>query len=178
MNKGINLISLEATKIAREQKAKSRVKSASLGFVVVFIVLASLTIGFLVFLNQQYKTNEKKIAALREQIKALEKNESYLITITDRVKHVRTILDNRKTYAKTIEDLEKIYVEDLNISGLDFGSRGEMKVEGTCLNIACLTELNNNVEEIKAEKKYKEVLFETVSRTSSGGYNISLSFKK
>jgi hypothetical protein len=178
MNKGINLISLEATKIAREQKVKSKVKSASLFFVIFFIVLAGLAFGLLIFFNQQYKNNEKKIAGLKEQVKSLEKNESYLVTIADRVKHVKTILDSRKTYAKTIEDLEKIYVAGLEVRGLDFGARGEMKVEGMCLNIVCLTELNNKVEEIKAEKKYQEVLFESVSRSAAGSYNINLSFKK
>lgn len=178
MNKGINLISTEARKIAKEQKVKGKVKTASFAFVAFFIFVASLTIGFLVFLNQKYKSNDKKIIALENQIKALEKNESYLVTITDRIKHAKSVLDDRKTYSKTIEDLERIYVNELEITGLDFGAGGDMKIEGRCLNLICLTELNNKIEEIKAEKEYQEILYNTVSRSTSGSYNVNLTFKK
>ncbi|RJR25453.1 hypothetical protein C4578_01460 [Candidatus Microgenomates bacterium] len=178
MNKGINLISLEARKIAKEQKVKGKVKSASFVFVGVFIVMACLVIGFVIILNQKFKNNGKKITALENQIKALEKNESYLVTIADRVRHVNSILESRKAYANSMQDLEKIYVEDLNITGLDFGAKGDMKIEGRCAGVACLTELNNKVEEIKAENKYKEIVFETVNRTVDGRYFINLDFKK
>lgn len=178
MNKGINLISLEARKIAKEQKVKSKVKTASFSFVAFFIFVASLTIGFLLFLNQKDKSNVKKITALENQIKALEKNESYLVTIADRVKHASFVLNSRKSYSKTIEDLERIYVNELEITGLDFGASGDMKIEGRCFNLACLIELNNKIEEIKAEKEYKEILYNSVSRSSSGSYNVNLTFKK
>ncbi len=178
MKGGVNLINLEARKNLQLAKLKAQIKQAVLAIVGIFIVLSFLF--FLAFLTVQatFKNNERKINILKEQIKVLEKNESYTVTIADRVKGVNTILKERKSYLGLLTDLEKLLVPGFQLQNLQFASTGELKISGQCLDTASLTDFNDQVEAIRQKSRYKRIVFPAVTRSLTGDYLISLELKQ
>ena len=177
MRQGINLINQEAQKSLRLQKLKESLKMTALGVVGVFILVSLIIFAIFLVIKQTYRGNETKISALKQQIKVLEKNESYAVIIANRIKGIGSIFKERKSYLEIVSEIEALSVPGFALESLEINAQGGLKISGSCETRESLTAFNEQVEQINQKKKYSQIVFPAVNRLSGGGYNVSLEFK-
>lgn len=178
MKYGINLISREAQKTLRLLKLKQSLKTAIFGIVGLFVVFALLVLLAFVLVSQIYKSNQNKIAALKDEIKALEKTESYAVVISNRVKGINSILKERKSYLEVTNEIEALSVPGFVLENLEIDNKGDFKIAGACDSRESLAAFNEQVETVEGKKKYGEMVYPAIVRSLQGYYSVSLELKK
>lgn len=177
MADGINLISLEARKNAQLVKVKRQIKKAVYIFLGVFILLSVMLLGVFVYFDTVQKTNKTKVASLENQIKTLDKTESYLTIIADRVKVVNQFLKDRKSYLSLMTDLQSLLVAGFSLNELDVGTNGALAIMGKCDSWKCLTNFNDKIDQINEKKKYARISYPSVDRLADGSYTIKINME-
>jgi len=178
MLKGLNLISLETRKTIQFIRLKKKVKTVVFLFLTLFVLVSlSVLLAFL-WLNRTVKSNEEKIAALEEGIKSLERTESYAVTIADRVGGVKKILQERKDYLEVLSDLKTFSIPGFELEGLELARGANLKITGSCRDNQALASLNYEVEKLMEQKKYRNIIFPSVSLRANGRYSVSLELER
>jgi hypothetical protein len=177
MKQGVNLISREAQKTLRLLKVRQSLKMAIFGVVGIFVVFALLVFLVFFFLSQTLKSNQDKISALKEGIKALEKNESYAVIIANRVKGISSLLKERKSYLETMDEIGSLSVPGFTLENLEIDDKGGLKITGNCDSREALAAFDEKVEEIRGRESYSQINYPLVGRSVKGGYNVSLELK-
>ena len=177
MATGINLINLEHKKSIQFIQLKKKINNISFFILILFIVFLTAVLGTFFYLSRSLKNSEAKAQLLRDQIKSFEKNESYAVIVTDRIKFINSIFEKRKSYLTFLNDLETLFVPGFRVDSLDF-SATSLKLEGVCADNEVLNDLNMLVEEIKKKNEYSTISFLIINRSSDGSYNLALELKK
>jgi len=171
---GVNLINLEAKRTVEIIRLRRRVKNLSLLFLLFFIFLSLVTFGGLIFVNSLSKKNQNKITLLKEQIRSMEKMESYLVIISDRTKNINTFLKNKHSYSQLLEDLRTLLVPGFKLEDLQIGSQGKLTMTGRCQDLASITALNEQVDKINQKKIYAQIAYPSLSKSPKGDWEVSL----
>ncbi len=179
MKPEINLIKAITKKdlvVLRLKKQGQKIATA----VLALFIFSSLAVFIVLFvLGRQLSANEKTISSLKSGILKLEKNESYLITISDRIEAINLLLKNRQTYSKAIADLQSLLIPGFLPKELKIEKDGGLKIAGECSDLAFLTKYYNGaVEEVIKTGKYSQVIYPSVTRTKDGMYRLNLELKK
>lgn len=178
MKKEINLTGGVTQKSLIFLQFKKRVGQLAV-IVLGLFVLASLTVLITFFvLSRQLNTNESKINSLKSEIKKNEKKESYMVTISNRIDTIASLLEMRGSYTKAISDLKLILIPGFVPQTLEIGRDGSLKISGEAKDNQILTKFNDTVEGLAQEGKYSKVVYPSVSKTESGKYNLSLELKR
>lgn len=175
---GINLINKGFDRILLLSVLRKKAKIASAVLTLIFILLSLIAFGVSFYLSNLSEKNKRKIVSLKSQIDFLSKTESYLVTISDRVKNINTVLSNRITYFDGFSYLNTIFVPGFSLTNLELSSSKRIKAEGKCDDIQCLTNFNEKIELIKANKVFKEATYSQVGRHFDGKYGIYLEMSK
>lgn len=176
--KGINLITQTGRERASFLKIKLKVKKYLVFLGIIFLILVGTTAGIYIYVSGIVKSNNAQIESLKKEIVTFSKNESYLITIANRIKGLDLVFKNRKNYAEVLTDISSLFVPGFKLSNLEISSQGTIKLDGNCEDISSITNFNERVEETKNKKFFKEIVYNSVSRIISGKYGISMEFKK
>lgn len=176
--KSINLINKEAQRALNLLNLRKKIRLVVIGGISFFALILVAVLLALLMVKGTYRRNQNKITALKEEIKTLEKTESYAVIIADRVKGINNILDQRKSYLKAIADIETLSVPDFKLEMLDITSKGDLKISGTCETRESIVDFNNRLEEISEQKRYSTVVYPLVNRTKDGRYNLILELKQ
>ncbi len=141
--------------------------------------LATLAV-FLIFfqLNRELSANGNQISSLKNEIKKYEKTESYLVTISNRVETISSLLKTRASYTKAIANLKLILTPGFMPLSLEIGRDGSLKISGECSDNQTVSKFNDIVEILAQEGKYSKVFYPSVSRKEDGKYNLYLELKK
>ena len=122
--------------------------------------------------------NEAKINSLKKAIVSLDKNESYLLTISDRAKAAISLQKEKKPFLKSISDLESVLTTGFNLTSLEFGSSGELKLTATCDDRESLANFNDRIEQATQQGLFSKAVFSSIGRNKQGRYDFSLELKK
>ena len=174
---GINLITQEGRERLQLLRIKLKVRRYLTVVGVLFSVAALLTIASFLLISKTVRDNENKIASLKNQIKNYDKTESYLITISNRLKSVSTVFAKRKAVSETMTLLSSLYTPGFSLMNIEILANGSVRLSGKCADVQSLIEFNERLENLRAKKKFSQIIYPTVSRTN-GVYNLSLEFKK
>lgn len=178
MESGINLIKLEAKKTVQLMRLRRRVKKLTLFFFFFFVLLSLLTFGALFLISNFSQKNQSKIAQLKGQIRSMEKTESYLVIIADRVKGVNLFLKNRHSYSRLLEDLQSLLVPGFSVKEMQIDNRGKLMISGYCRDLSSATALNEQIDKINQKKVYSKINYPSLARLSSGGWEVSLELEE
>lgn len=176
--KEVNLISNQTKKAIRYQKLKKKIRNSVMMLTAITLLINFLTISFFFILKQRLSINNTKIKSLNEAIASLDKNESYVITITDRADIVKALLKERKPFLKAITELESLLVPGFNLNSLDFGSAGELKITASCDDNQSLTDFNERLEKVTQQGVFSKTLYSSIGRSKAGKYDFSLELKR
>lgn len=177
MKEDINLISVVGRKDVLFQKIKKKAQFASYFFLILFLILSGAIYFLFLSTNRVFNGNQEQISLLKTEIKKYEKNESYLITVTNRIDSIDKLLKSRKSYIKSISDLKKILIPEFSPLSLKVGGDGSLTVSGDCLGEGSLTKFDETVKKVFAEGKYSTVIYPSVGRTGDKKYSIILEVK-
>ncbi len=177
MSAGINLINLEVRKSIQFTALKKKVNQVVFSILVLFIIFSIAILGMFFYLSGELKKNEAQAKLLRNQIKALEQQESYATVVADRVKLIKAVTEKRQTYLAFLNDLETLLVPGLKVESLDLSAQA-IKLAGNCASNQVLTDLNSKMEILKKDDKYSSISFQEASRLQGGSYEIVLELKK
>ncbi|HUW24049.1 MAG TPA: hypothetical protein VMW04_00305 [Patescibacteria group bacterium] len=177
MKQGVNLINREAKKTLSLLKIRKSVKKAVFGTVGFFLVFSILILSTFFLVSQNYKSNQEKIDALKGEIKAMEKNESYATIIANRVKGIRSILQERESYLEVMDEIGALSVPGFELESLEVSNKGDLKISGVCDNRESLVAFDNEVEKIEDRGKYQQIVYPAVARFQAGKYRVSLELK-
>lgn len=178
MKKEINLageVTQVNTLLLRLKRRGRQVAVVVLGL----FVLSSLAV-FLIFfqLNRVLSANENKISSLKSEIKKYEKTESYLVTISNRIETISSLLKTRTSYTKAIANLKLILTPGFMPLSLEIGRDGSLKISGECSDNQTVARFNDIVETLAQEGKYSKVYYPSISRNEGGKYSLYLELKK
>lgn len=176
--KGINLITQTGRERASFLKIKLKVKKYLVFLGIIFLLSGGATAGVYFYASGIVKSNKAQIESLKKEILTFSKNESYLITIANRIKGLDLVFKSRKNYAEILTNVSSLYVPGFKLSNLEISSAGAIKLDGTCDDISSVINFNERVEEVKDKKIFKEIVYNSVSRSLKGAYGISMEFKK
>lgn len=178
MKTDINLIDVVARKGITFRRFRKKIQTISFFVLVVFIFLCLGIFGGFFFLNSKLSADKVKISSIKNQINTLRKTESYMVTISNRVGTINSLLKNRNLYLKTINDLKLIIVAGFEPQSLEISRDGSLKINGLCADNPSLKKFTESVEKIQQENKYSQVLYPSVSRLGNGRYYVALELKK
>lgn len=150
--------------------------------IIIFLNLALVLvmgIFLLIYLDstKKFKANELKITALKTEIGKFNKEESYLITIDNRLKKIDGILKTRTSQTDFLTKIKELFVEGYSFSSLDIGDQKESRITGSCLDNQCLSLLYSKAEELKAKKSFSEFIFNDISRNLNNPFDIGIALK-
>lgn len=160
------------------QQFKKKVRQFAVLVLGLFVVASLAVLAIFFVLNRQLTTNENKINSLKSEIKKYEKKESSLVTISNRIDAITSLLKTRTSYTKAISDLKLILTPGFEPLTLEIGRDGSLRVSGECSDSQALATFDKTVEVLAQDGKYSKVVYPSVSRNESGKYNVFLELKK
>lgn len=177
MPKVINLINAETQKTFEFLRLKKKLGKLSVASVVLFLVVVSLTTFFLLATKAVIERNQSKIAILQQEIKSLDKNESYVVTIADRITQISSLLGSKRNLSDNMADLHPLMVPGFALSGFEMKSAKELLLTGFCADLQSLTNLQEKVEQLARKNLYQSIYYSQVTRLSDGHYDLILGLK-
>lgn len=169
--KNINLINAETRITFIFLRLKKKAKLAMTVAVSFFVILTGLTLGLLFYTQSQVAKKKDQISQLTDKIKSFEKNESYVITITDRVKGISPVLNERGPVKEILSDLVKLSVPGFSLQSFTADS-SKVTIKAYCQDLAALTNFNARLEDLSQEKRYRNIYYSSVSKISGNNYLI------
>lgn len=178
MPKQINLIYAEPKKALTLRKAKKQAKRVVVGLLVVFIVVSAAVLIFYLNWKRNFEKNQKTIQNLKKEITSLDKNESYLVTIANRVSTIHPLLEGKDPVGKTLSDIETLFVPGFDLTSLEITGQKEIKVYGFCKDLASVTDFNERLEQLKLQAQYQGTYYPEIYRLKDGRFTITIGIKK
>lgn len=175
---GINLIAQESLKRVYLAKIKKKISRISLTLVGIFVITTAITLGCFFWLNFQQKRLDTKIGSFQSQIKSVEKMESFLVTIADRIGKINSFLKTKNSYMEEVSALSLLLVPGFKLESLEIAQEKGMKISGRCESLQSLTNFNERVEEVGEKKIFSQINYSQVRRILEGKYLVELTLKK
>lgn len=177
--KGINLISSSVSQDIGFNLARKFLNSAALVLGIAFLITGGIVFYFFYQSGLDIAKNNLTVSSLEKEILSLNKNESYLITVNDRLNKIQNILKGEKKMSELFADLKYISVPGFTLSSLELSSSAKLiKFNFYCQDSQCLSNFNARVEELVRDKKYAQILLPGLTRDQTGRYNISMEWKE
>jgi hypothetical protein len=174
MPKTINLINAEVKRTYLYLKFKKKIREIFFVTSFVFALLALATIAALIFENRQIAKNRQRAELLKGQIKSLDKNESYILTILDRAGELEKILANQTDLDALLVDFQTLMVPGFVLKELKIDINNGFSLTGDCENNQALTNFNEKVHLLNQKDAYSKTIYPSVSRGAEGRYSIIL----
>lgn len=177
--KGINLVGTPAYQRVNIVKIRRFLFIAALFSGIVFFIAAAAVFYFFSKMNKTVSDNKSKILSIEKEISDLNKNESYLIMIDDRLKKIGKIMPNGNERKDIFDDIKYISVPGFTLADLEIKQAGKnVKIGVFCQDSQCLSNLNGRMEDLVRDKKYSAVFFPTISREETGRFNLTIELNK
>lgn len=157
---------------------KSKIHKIASGILGLFILISLSVLMIFFILSQKLSANETKISTLKGQIVKLEKNESYLTTISNRIETINSLLKTRSSYNKAIADFKLLLIPGFSPINLEIANNGNLTIIGECSDSQILATFGRTLEQIAESGKYSKIFIPLVSRGESQEYNIYLELKR
>ena len=175
--KEINLIDFQKKKLFGFYRNVRLFKTVVIFLNIVLVLV--MGIFFVIYLDstKKFKSNELKITNLKTEIGKLNKKESYLATIDNRLKKIDGILKTRVSQTDFLAKIKQLFVEGYSFSSLEISGQKQSKITGSCLDNQCLSLLYSKAEELKEKKSFSEFIFNNVNRRLGNPFEIGISIK-
>lgn len=147
------------------------------GIGVASVVLGAAILVIFLKAKESYSKNDQTVKSLKAEIGKLNRNESLLLTVDNRLTRLASLSVSHKPKNELFSNLSLFLVPDFFLSTLEMKHRGEITITGVCLNLQCLSNMNSQLEKIVEEKKFAGVSFPGVDRTMTGAYNVNFELK-
>ena len=178
MKENINLIGAEIKKTIGFIRLKKKAKFFSEIMLSLFIFFACLVTAVFFYLKKDFEDKEKRIASLRQQIQSLDKNESYLITISSRIQKTDLLLKETNQVNLLLSSLESLFVPGFKLTSLELKNDGKLTMAGSCDNSESLADFNDRLDKLKAGRKFSSVFYPEIGRKIDGSYQLTLELKQ
>lgn len=178
MSKQINLINAEPKRALTLRKVKRQARRIVAGLLVVFIISSVAVLVFYFNWKRNFERNQGTILNLKKEITSLDKNESYLVTIANRVSTIRPLLEEKDPLGRTLSDIETLFVPGFDLTSLEITGQKEMKMYGFCKDLATVTDFNEHLEQLKLQEQYKGTYYPEIYRLKDGNYIVTIGIKK
>lgn len=173
--KEINLIGGQKKKLFRFYRQIKLLKTAVVVLNFIFVLVMG---GFLLIYANTAKTlksNEAKIAVLKNEISKLNKRETYLAIADNRLAGIDGIFKDRLSQTGYLSKIKELFVEGYSFSVLETGSHKRAKLTGSCFDSQCLASLYAKAEELKENKAFSGFIFNDLSRKLNTPFEIGIS---
>lgn len=177
MKKGISLIQVEKGPSDIAKKIKKLLIYSSLFFLLITIIVSVGTLYFYISTNNNLLENTNKLADLKTEIKKLETEEIYLVTVANRIDSIEKINKIRFLPSKIINETTALIVPGFSFSTFEL-STNKVRIEGRCENLASLASLNEKVDQVKTEKVFSDYSLSDINRAQNGDYSVVLTLYK
>lgn len=176
--KELNLIGTETKKTIKYQRLKKKVRNLVIVLTAVFLMVNVLIVSYFFMMKKKITNNNVRIKLLKDKVANLDKNESYVITITDRVDKISALIKEKKSFLKSITDLDSLTVSGFNLNSLSFDPSGNLKLTASCDNNQSLTDFNERLERASLQGLFSNIIYSSIGRSRIGKYDFSLELKK
>lgn len=178
MKQKINLITQEGKERLRLLKIKQKVRNFSIFFVACFVAVAIFALTASVLVTNQKNKNAKTITLFSAQIAGWEKLESSALITANRIEIIGELFKARTSYREKLAVIDELLVPGFSLQDIDLTFQKGLKITGGCADVQSLTNFNQKVEEIRARKKFSEILISSAGRSPDGQYTIVLEVKE
>lgn len=167
----INLIAQEERKFIQLTRLSIKVRNIAILFCLFFILITLVVFTLFFSTNNQYKKNEERISSLKETIRGFDKIESYLTTVSERIKNIENVRKNIKI-GQILNDFSSLIVPGYSFNSLEV-KESSLKAVGSCDNIQSLSNIYEKYEAMKKSKKFTTVKVDGITRSDNGSYSLN-----
>lgn len=179
MMKEINLIDSSAQKKVNLSQIQKLLLKTAVVMGIVFVIASATGLYFFEATNRKSSQNRMKISVLENEIKKLTKNESYLITIDNRLTEIEKIFEKEPSRTEIFTDLKRLGVPGFTMTSFEMKTKANgLFLNGDCSDSQCLGNFNSKVEELVGDKRYSQANFPGISRNQEGKYSLTIDLVK
>lgn len=176
--KEINLIGYQTKKFFGFDRQAKLLKNLILALDVVLVLVMAGFFALYLKTNREMKVSREKIQALKSEIAKLRENESYLLTINNRILEIESFLKSRVSETELFSEAKTLFVPGLTVSSIELGGSKTSVISGVCPDLQCLSNLNERLEDLKQKKTFSVLTFENMSRKAKEPIDVKISFQK
>lgn len=175
--KEINLISSQRKSLIGFYRQAKLFKAVIIVFNLALVLVMGMFLSVYFNSTKKLKANEAKIGVLKNEIGKLNKKETYLATVDNRLKKIDGILKTNISSSDFLTKIKELFVEGYSFSSLDMSSRGQSRLTGSCFDNQCLSALYLKAEEMKGKRPFSEFVFNNVNRKLNEPFAIGILLK-
>jgi hypothetical protein len=175
--KEINLIASQEKKLLGFYEQTNTLKKSIFGLNLILVVLMGVFFSFYLSTSYKMKSNEAKINALKKEITALNKKETYLIMVDNRLKEIDRVFKSKISQEQLLQKIRALFVPGFVFSSLNVSGLKQSKIVGQCSDSLCLSQLYDKAEELKQSDSFSEFTFNNVNLKINQPFEITISLK-
>ncbi len=175
--KEINLISSQKKSLFGFYRQAKLFRTIIIIFNLALVLVMGVFLSVYFNSTKKLKANEAKIGVLKNEIGKLNKKETYLATVDNRLKKIDGILKTNISASDFLTKIKDLFVEGYSFSSLEMSSQKQAKLTGSCFDNQCLSALYLKAEEMKEKRPFSEFVFSNVSRKSNEPFELGISLK-
>jgi len=175
--KEINLISSQKKSLFGFYRQSKLFKTIIIIFNLALVLVMGIFLSVYFNSTKKFKANEAKIGVLKNEIGKLNKKETYLATVDNRLKKIDGILKINISSSDFLTKIKELFVEGYSFSSLEMSSQGQSRLTGSCFDNQCLSALYLKAEEVKEKRPFSGFVFDSVNRKLNEPFAIGISLK-
>lgn len=172
MSSSINLVTADTRENAKRKKRTYILRLISL----IFLGFVGFVSIILFILNARISINSvKKEEGLSLQSLTAQKNKvSKVYLLNDRLKNLRTIIKNRKSYTSSLNLILSQVPDGVNASSLDI-DKGNLTLTVNSSSLLPINKFLNNIVDLSSKKTIKNMIIESLTINPKNGlYSLSI----